>query len=83
MVSILNQLEQEIEIALREYSPDEVDIVLDEEEECYYLSYHSPHNSHSIGNYKIRCDILPDEEGRILLREIENIADKYNLGTVI
>jgi hypothetical protein len=76
----LEKIRKAVEKALVEFSPNHVDIILedgeDEEQEAFIsIMYHSRHNSFPIVNY------VCDAEG-LTERDIEKIADEYNIGWV-
>lgn len=81
MQTLISNLEFEINDALDAYSPYEIDISMDEEEEYLCLMYASRRDSHSISDYKLHFGELTDEEQHILFKEVQHLADVYDIGT--
>lgn len=70
----------EIEKALRLYPSENIDIV--EDEELFILMYHSRHNSFRIGEFEINSANMSETNREELIKNLDDIADYYELGTV-
>ncbi len=76
----LEKIREAVEKALEDFSPNNVDIIVedgedDEQEAFVSIMYHSRHNSFPIIDYVCNAEGLTD-------RDIERIADEYDIGWV-
>jgi hypothetical protein len=76
----IREIREAVEAALENFSPNNVDIIVeegedDEQEAFISIMYHSRHNSFPIIDYVCSVEGLTD-------RDIEKIADEYNIGWV-
>lgn len=76
----LEKIREAVEKALEDFSPNNVDIIVEEgedgEQEAFIsIMYHSRHNSFPIIDYVCSAEGLTD-------RDIERIADEYDIGWV-